>query len=121
MTDPSQNSPQTLGTEGAVCFQQIKATKRTTPTASEPEPEQPVIPHVQPPLSKTEKRVLALLLKGMTERGAAAELGRSPNTVHVHVRNIYRKLGISSRKMLYQYASLNLNINTGDESINAAA
>lgn len=56
-----------------------------------------------PPLSPTEKRVCALLLQRLTEHRIAEHLQRSPNTVHVHVRNIYRKLGVRTRKQLYEY------------------
>lgn len=51
-------------------------------------------------LSRTERRVLDLLLEGRTERQAAEQIGRSPHTVHVHVKNIYRKLDVSSRRQL---------------------
>lgn len=51
-------------------------------------------------LSKTELHVLAYLRSNMTERRVADQLGRSPHTVHVHVKNIYRKLGVTSRKQL---------------------
>lgn len=96
---------------------QIKATRR-----SESAPPSPVFPAVyQPPLSKTEKRVLHLLLKGMTEKQAAEQLERSHNTVHVHVRNIYRKLGVSSRKMLYQLMDSRPDLAEFDEPYNAAA
>jgi len=54
-----------------------------------------------PPLSKTERRVYDLLMKRMTERQVAEHLERSPNTIHVHVRNIYRKIGVRSRLQLY--------------------
>jgi len=59
-----------------------------------------------PNLSPTEKRVCALLLQRMTERRIASQLERSPNTVHVHVRNIYRKLGVSKRKQLLDYPGI---------------
>lgn len=51
-------------------------------------------------LSDTERKVLDLLLAGRTERQAAAEIGRSPHTVHVHVKNLYRKLDVTSRRQL---------------------
>lgn len=51
-------------------------------------------------LSRTERRVLRHLRDGLTERGVAEQIQRSPHTVHVHVKNIYRKLGVSSRKQL---------------------
>ena len=59
-----------------------------------------------PPLSPTEKRVCSLLLQRLTEQLIAEHLDRSPNTVHVHVRNIYRKLGVQTRKQLYDYPGI---------------
>lgn len=53
-------------------------------------------------LSKTELHVLGLLRGAATERKIADQIGRSPHTVHVHVKNIYRKLGVSSRKHLLE-------------------
>jgi ATP/maltotriose-dependent transcriptional regulator MalT len=49
------------------------------------------------PLSERELTVLRLLSGGMTEREIAAELVISFNTVHSHVKAVYRKLGASSR------------------------
>ncbi len=51
-------------------------------------------------LSDTERKVLDLLLEGLTEREAAQRIGRSPHTVHVHVKNVYRKLDVTSRRQL---------------------
>jgi DNA-binding CsgD family transcriptional regulator len=51
-------------------------------------------------LSRTELNVLNFLRSEMTERRIAGEISRSPHTVHVHVKNIYRKLGVTSRKDL---------------------
>jgi len=76
-------------------FSEIKAVKRT-PDAP------PTPPRVQPPLSKTEKTVVRMLQQGMTEREVGTEMDRSHNTIHVHTRNIYRKLGVASRGMLFQ-------------------
>lgn len=56
------------------------------------------------PLSPKEDQVLRLLLKKMTEKEIAQELDRSPNTIHIHIRNIYYKLGINRQKMLFQLA-----------------
>lgn len=72
----------------------------------EPQSSEQVQPRQHLPLSPTEKRVCALLLNRMTEKQVAEYLSRSPNTVHVHVRNIYRKLGIRSRETLYQYPEI---------------
>jgi LuxR family maltose regulon positive regulatory protein len=48
-------------------------------------------------LSERELTVLVLLRGGMSEREIARELYVSFNTVHSHVKAIYRKLGVSSR------------------------
>lgn len=71
------------------------------------EPNAESIPaHIPPPLSPTEKKICALLLQRLTEQRIADHLERSPNTVHVHVRNIYRKLGVRTRKQLYEYPGI---------------
>jgi LuxR family maltose regulon positive regulatory protein len=48
-------------------------------------------------LSDRELTVLEHLAEGLTEREIAAELYLSFNTVHSHVKAIYRKLGVTSR------------------------
>jgi LuxR family maltose regulon positive regulatory protein len=50
------------------------------------------------PLSERELTVLRLLSGGMSEREIAAELVIAFNTVHSHVKAVYRKLGASSRR-----------------------
>ncbi len=51
-------------------------------------------------LSGAERRVLQRLRLLETERQAAEALGRSPNTIHVHVKSIYRKLRVTKRSEL---------------------
>lgn len=51
-------------------------------------------------LSQTERDVLDLLCQNKTEREVAQHFDRSPHTVHVHVKSIYRKLGVHSRPQL---------------------
>ena len=48
-------------------------------------------------LSERERTVLRLLATGLSEREIGDELYLSFNTVHTHVKAIYRKLGVSSR------------------------
>jgi LuxR family maltose regulon positive regulatory protein len=49
------------------------------------------------PLSAREIEVLRLLAAGLSKRETATRLFISYNTVHSHVRTIYRKLGVGSR------------------------
>ena len=49
------------------------------------------------PLTEREQTVLRFLSSGLSEREIARELYLSFNTVHTHVKALYRKLGVSSR------------------------
>lgn len=51
-----------------------------------------------------ECEVLALIAAGRTNREVAEALVISERTVHRHVSNIFRKLGLSSRSALTAYA-----------------
>ena len=52
-------------------------------------------------LSPREKQVVLLLLKGMTLRQVAPELGLTVSTVATYSKAIYKKLGINSRAELF--------------------
>jgi DNA-binding CsgD family transcriptional regulator len=51
-------------------------------------------------LTPQELNVALLLANGKTTREAAAALFLSPKTIEYHLRNVYRKLDISSREQL---------------------
>ena len=56
-------------------------------------------------LSDAERRVLDLLLDGLSVSQVASELWLSPNTVKTHRRNIYRKLGATTREEMIERAA----------------
>lgn len=51
----------------------------------------------QEPLTAREREVLRLIADGLSNQELAARLHLSPQTVKVHTRNIYSKLGVASR------------------------
>lgn len=53
--------------------------------------------HEQPRLTARERDVLELMVRGLPYQEAADSLGVTRNTVAGHVKNIYRKLEVSSR------------------------
>lgn len=55
-------------------------------------------------LTETERKVYELYLDGKKAGEISEILGIKPNTIKFHNKNIYSKLGISSRKQLLKYA-----------------
>jgi DNA-binding NarL/FixJ family response regulator len=49
------------------------------------------------PLTPRAVQTLILLRRGHSEKQVAKELGISPNTVHAYVKELHRKLQVSSR------------------------
>ncbi|RME82585.1 MAG: hypothetical protein D6775_10485, partial [Caldilineae bacterium] len=49
------------------------------------------------PLTRRESQILGLLAEGLSNDEIANRLTISPNTVKVHVRNIFEKMGVQSR------------------------
>ena len=54
-------------------------------------------PASEEPLSEREREVLRLIAEGLSNQELAARLYLSPHTIKVHTRNIYGKLGVTSR------------------------
>jgi DNA-binding CsgD family transcriptional regulator len=52
-------------------------------------------------LSPRMRQTLERLVAGDSEKEAATRLGVSPHTVHVYVKSLYRRLGVSSRGELF--------------------
>ena len=53
-----------------------------------------------PGLSSAQHRVLELLLEGLQEKIISKRLGKASNTIHSHVREIYRHLRVHSHAEL---------------------
>jgi LuxR family maltose regulon positive regulatory protein len=66
----------------------IQLTAHPAPLALDPAAE---------PLTAREREVLRLIAEGLSNQELAARLHVSPQTVKVHTRNIYSKLGVASR------------------------
>jgi DNA-binding CsgD family transcriptional regulator len=53
-----------------------------------------------PPLAPRQRQTLELLLSGNAEKEIAARLAISRHTVHVYVKSLYKRFGVSSRAEL---------------------
>lgn len=65
--------------------------------AGQPPPGAPRGPDGAPLLTARQANVLRLVAAGQPDRHIARSLGISTRTVHAHLRNVYRALGVSSR------------------------
>lgn len=74
----------------------------------------------QTELSERELEILSLVATGASNKEIAQKLYISANTVKVHLRNIFAKIGVSSRTEAAMYAVAN-NLVTGSPSILPAA
>lgn len=67
-------------------------------------------------LTRAERDVALLLLKGEGHKQAAAQLGRSERTVRQHAVEVYRKAGLQGRAELAAFFLQDLMLPTGDAS-----
>ena len=58
-------------------------------------------------ITERERQVLELLARGLLATSIAARLNLSPRTVHKHLGNIYRKLGVHDRLVAVGVARAN--------------
>ncbi|GAB3964796.1 hypothetical protein GCM10029978_026090 [Actinoallomurus acanthiterrae] len=70
--------------------------------------------HTYDQLTMQEMSIARLVATGATSNEVAARLFISPRTVDAHLRNIFRKLGISSRRQLRDRPDLNTGQRTQD-------
>jgi DNA-binding CsgD family transcriptional regulator len=57
-------------------------------------------PSTRAELTEQELQIARFVAEGLTKREVAAQLFLSPRTIDFHLRNVYKKLGISSRTAL---------------------
>jgi DNA-binding CsgD family transcriptional regulator len=79
----------------------FRSTRARAPRAAEAHRGESGAPqHLVDGLTRRQQETLGLLLTDASEKVMAARLGISPHTMHQHVKQLYRKLGVSSRAAL---------------------
>lgn len=61
--------------------------------------------HLDSLLTRREREILALLMTRLSDKEIARRLDISPSTVNTHLKRIYRKLGVSTRRQAVALAS----------------
>src|SRR5437763_1760084 len=87
------------------CAPRSKYSKTSGPRGGPRAPRKSCAPPARLPAAATqltaqERQVAALVRQGLSNRDAAAQLFLSPRTVDFHLRNVFSKLGLSSRAEL---------------------
>ena len=75
----------------------LAAFNKDTPERVDPPKSKTIVSELIEPLSEREIEVLQLISEGYTKPEIASMLYLSPNTIKVHTRNIYGKLGVNNR------------------------
>lgn len=93
---------------GSVSFQIVQDEALSNSIDSEIETQDPRMSEEVSPIDATlarisgaQRRVLDLLMTGLSEKQVASQLDISQHTVHNHAREIYRKMGAHSRSELF--------------------
>src|SRR6185436_7090691 len=72
-------------------------------------------------ISEREREILRLVAMGATNQQIANQLNISVNTVKVHLRNIFGKIGAASRTEATVYAIREGLVNVGSSALTSAA
>ncbi len=95
-------------------FRQAWLKERDNVQPKHPETEEPVEPDLQTrlrQLSKRELEVLELLAAKYSNKEISARLCIEMSTIKTHINSIYRKLGVSSRKEIWNIPELEVIFN----------
>jgi non-specific serine/threonine protein kinase len=95
-----------LTPEQAVAWQERPSILKRVRVAMQPAEVATVYPYPYPAgLTPREVEVLRLVAAGLSNAAVAEHLVISPETVHVHLRSIYSKIGVNSRTAAARFAS----------------
>jgi DNA-binding NarL/FixJ family response regulator len=95
----------TMTAEQAAAFEASAETTQGKPAPrSEIQPAEKPQSQAQMLLSAREAEVLRLIAEGLSDADIASRLFLSRHTINAHLRNIYSKIGVTSRSAATRYA-----------------